>query len=213
LAELLQRYVQAMHAHLVYRKGIPREVAKDLVQGFIADRVLDADFLSLVDRSRGKFRTFLATSLDHYLIDRYRFESAKKRSPSQAVLVALDEQNDSVGSSGQGVDPFDLEWATQVIHGALDRMRCACEANDKAHIWKVFKARIAEPMLHGTPPMPYDQVITQFGFKSYAHATKALHSTKAVYLEHLKAVVADYAGCSDQVDQEIDDLRRILSNS
>ena len=48
----------------VRRKGHSHEEAQDLTQGFF-EKFLAKDYLAHVQRERGKFRTFLLTSLTH----------------------------------------------------------------------------------------------------------------------------------------------------
>lgn len=213
LGDLLRRYLPAMRTHLEMRRCVPKDAAEDIVQGFIADKVVDNDFLHRADRSRGKFRTFLATSLDNYLISDARFRKAAKRSPVTGDIYNLDESRDEHHIAGNQVDPFDLAWARLIVHEALSRMSTLCESQGRSETWLVFEARIVKPMLEGIEPMPYEQVIELFGFGSYGRATTAVHRAKALYVQCLTSVVAEYAGDAVQVEEELDDLRRILSTA
>src|SRR5829696_3859701 len=66
LDELLRCYWPALRVHLAIRRaGTPDEI-DDLLQGFIASRILDANLVATAVPSRGRFRTLLLTSLDRY---------------------------------------------------------------------------------------------------------------------------------------------------
>ncbi|HEV2687165.1 MAG TPA: hypothetical protein VGV35_01385, partial [Bryobacteraceae bacterium] len=45
LGELLARYLAPLRAHLVLHKRLPPEVADDLLQSFISDRVLEQELV------------------------------------------------------------------------------------------------------------------------------------------------------------------------
>lgn len=64
LDDLLRRYAPAMTAHLVRRKRVPPDQADDLVQGFIADKVLEKRLVGMADPNRGRFRTLLTKALE-----------------------------------------------------------------------------------------------------------------------------------------------------
>ena len=62
LGELLVRYLPALQAHLVYGKQLNADEAEDVLQEFIACRVVEKDLIGRADRELGRFRTFLLTA-------------------------------------------------------------------------------------------------------------------------------------------------------
>src|SRR5262245_59213857 len=77
LERLCRTYWPPLYTFL-RREGRREEDAQDLVQGFLAS-LLARQSLSGVDRSRGKFRSFLLASLKHYLANDYDRSQAIKR--------------------------------------------------------------------------------------------------------------------------------------
>ncbi len=77
LSELCQAYWQPLYA---YVRGLGYSVAdaQDLTQAFIT-RLLEKRTLEAADRERGKFRSFLLGSLDHFLCNEFDRASALKR--------------------------------------------------------------------------------------------------------------------------------------
>jgi DNA-directed RNA polymerase specialized sigma24 family protein len=69
----------------VRRKGYSHEEAQDLTQGFF-EKFLAKDYLSDVERERGKFRTFLLTSLTHFLANEWDRATAGKRGGGATVV-------------------------------------------------------------------------------------------------------------------------------
>src|SRR5712671_465428 len=77
LERLCQAYWYPLYAY-VRRKGHSPHDAQDLVQDFFA-RLIERNDLRLADRNRGRFRTFLLTSLQHFLINEWRKANREKR--------------------------------------------------------------------------------------------------------------------------------------
>ena len=76
----------------VRRRGWGPEEAKDLTQQFFA-RFIERKYLQLADPERGRFRSFLLTSLKHFLADEWDKLRAQKRGGGQPAI------------SWDGVDP------------------------------------------------------------------------------------------------------------
>ena len=56
LGDLLQRYLPALRAHLVFKKRIDQERAEDLVQGFVTNKVIEQGLIARADPGKGRFR-------------------------------------------------------------------------------------------------------------------------------------------------------------
>ena len=84
LAELCRAYWYPLYA-FIRRRGHDPEAAQDLTQEFFA-RLLEADFLAGVDRSKGKFRAFLLAACTHFLANQRDFLRAQKRGGGQRIL-------------------------------------------------------------------------------------------------------------------------------
>ena len=211
LGELIARYTPALRTHLMANKKVQPDRAKDLVQGFLTDKVVERKFIAEADRTRGKFRTLLLTALDRYVIDVIRRAGAKKRSPGQDEIVSIDENVDYEDKGASPDRVFDVAWARQVIDMALEQMQAACAKTARPDIWGVFESRILAPTLHGTEPTPYEQLVEQFGFDSPAQATNVTITSKRMFQRVLRSVVGEYARAESAIDEEIADLLQILS--
>src|SRR5690606_37022898 len=84
LVQLIERYLPAIRSYLVHRKRLRVEDADDLLQGFLMSKVLEQDLLPRAEQDKGRFRTFLLTSLDRYIISEHRRQTAQKRSAGHA---------------------------------------------------------------------------------------------------------------------------------
>src|SRR5262245_32491847 len=66
------RYLPALRAHVVRRKGVRPAEADDLLQGFVSQKVLEQEILMRVVPGDGKFRTWLLAALDRYAVSASR---------------------------------------------------------------------------------------------------------------------------------------------
>src|SRR6266576_1316310 len=88
LEKLCRTYWYPLYA-FVRRQGHTPHDAQDLTQEFFA-RLLDKDYLTGLDPSKGKFRTFLLVAMRHFLAKEWRRSQAQKRG-SGAKVLSLDE--------------------------------------------------------------------------------------------------------------------------
>jgi len=211
LADLLRAYAPAMRSYLVNRRRVPQDRADDLVQSFVADKVLGGDFVGRAERERGRFRSFLVAALERHAINAARHAAALRRAPAGGA-VALDER--AMGAAAPpAAEPFEVAWARQVLGQAIDRMRAECEANGRADVWGVFEGRVLGPTLGQSDPVPYAELVARHGLASPTQASNVLVTGTRMFARSLRAVVARYEPDDARVDEEIADLRQILSGA
>ena len=211
LADLLQRYLPALRAHLIGDRRMVADRADDLLQGFVADKIIEQDLLAQAQRERGKFRSFLLTTLDRYVISLHRSESALKRRPAGG-LAELNDVAHALASGDSPAEQFNLVWARELIAEALRRMRAECEAGGRKDIWMVFDARVVRPCFDGQPPVEYPVLVEQLLLKTPMDACRLLTTGKRMFSRNLRAVATEYTSGDDgSVEEEIAELRRILA--
>ena len=213
LGRLLTRYLPALRAHLIYGKRLAPDRADDMVQEFVANKILEKDLIARADQNLGKFRTFLLTALDRFVLNRLRDERAKKRAPSEGLLVEIGDRADLLQSQQGPSEVFDVAWARGVLAEALRRMQEECETLGRTDVWGVFECRVVAPTLQGAEPADYQHLIDRFGFKSPVQASNVLITAKRMYARTLRSVVGEYALDNGEIESEIRELREILSGS
>jgi RNA polymerase sigma-70 factor (ECF subfamily) len=77
LSQLCREYWYPLYAY-VRRRGCSHADAEDLTQDFFA-RLLDKQSLQRADSNRGRFRSFLLASIDHFLCNEWAKRKAQKR--------------------------------------------------------------------------------------------------------------------------------------
>ena len=214
LEALVRQYLPALRAYLMARRRIGPQDADDLLQGFLASKVLEQQILRQADRTRGKFRTFLMTALERFAISEYRKASAARRSPGAAGVGSIDGVDDAGHPPAPGAaDLFDVEWAKQAVEVAVSRMRQECEAGGRADVWGVFKARVLDPTLADVEPVPYERLVPQLTLASAEQASNLLATGKRMFTRNLREVAAEYADDEADAEEEVRRLRRILSQA
>jgi RNA polymerase sigma-70 factor (ECF subfamily) len=113
LEDLAQLYWRPVYFH-VRRKGYSSHDAEDLTQQFFAT-FIERGALMKADRNKGKFRTFLLTSVNYFLCDEYDKRNAMKRTPNLDFEAAHPQFVES--------NTFDRDWATLILGRAFARLR------------------------------------------------------------------------------------------
>lgn len=209
LERLMEQYVPALRAHLVFEKGLKRTRADDIVQGFVADKILEKDLIRRVDREKGKFRSFLLRALNNYLISVRRWENAEKRAPNRAQSLGPDH-HDEMQDTGEPSYAFELAWARQVLTLTLQRMESYCRTTQQQKVWGVFRCRVLRPILDQEEALSYEEIIEKFEFDSPRQASNALVTAKRMFKRNLREVVGEYTEKTWDIEAEIQDLREIL---
>ena len=213
LSTLLHRYLPALRAHLTAgRRRITEDMADDLLQGFLADKVIEQNLLDHARRERGRFRAFLLVTLDRYVISQHRARTAGTRAPGGgASIVAFADTPEPIGAVAG--DPYCLAWARELLSEAIEQMRLECERSGRADVWRVFESRILQPAFDGQVPVAYDGLVRELNLSTPLEACNLLTTAKRMFSRNLRAVAAEYAAPDGGIDEELEDLRRIISGA
>ena len=192
LDRLIRAYWQPLKIFLIATFPNLKDQADALLQDFAEDKLLQEGWLRKADQSRGRFRDFLKTSLRNFILN--RLTSAEAKNPP----IPLDELTHELPEPEATAEEFDLAWARAVLAEALHRMEADCkdpaaEQPRRTYIWELFRVRLIDPIIHGAPEIPYDQLIERFKLKSPMDASNTLLSAKRIFKTHLTAVIREYA--------------------
>jgi DNA-directed RNA polymerase specialized sigma24 family protein len=191
LSRLLTRYEPILNAHLVVKRGIKPEQASDLVQSFIQEKVLERRLIQSADPEKGKFRTFLLTSFDRFVIDRWRKTSREPRGVEPPELRAREP----------GPDVFDMAWAMQVLVEALRRMQAECTRKQRADLWGIFAGRILE-VLRGASPVSYQILAERHGMTSAKQAANRYSIAEAMFRRNFAETLMDFGDGEAEIEAQ-----------
>jgi len=205
LEELVSRYRRPLRLHLVRNRGFHEELADELLQGFITEKIIERYLLAHAKRDKGKFRSLLVRSLNNYAIDwlRHRKTEAVTGQPEAIDAVA--------GEVGRPADAFDAVWARQLLEEVLAVMKADCEANRQPQVWGVFKCRLLAPVYEHSEPVEYEEVCRRFGFASPEQASNALMTAKRKFLRAFDKVAFAYRHDGEETSDVLRELVEILS--
>ena len=125
LAKLCQVYWYPLYA-FVRRQGHSPHDAQDLTQEFFT-RLLEKDYLGDVDRSKGKFRSFLLAALKHFLSKEWARAKTLKRGGGHTLvpLDALSAEDRYRREPEDNATPerlFERRWALTLLDQVLTRL-------------------------------------------------------------------------------------------
>jgi RNA polymerase sigma-70 factor (ECF subfamily) len=200
LAFLAAAYRRPLLAYVRRLADVPAEDAKDLAQDFLL-WVLETDFLSRADPSKGGFRPFLKTALRHFLADAKRREQARKRGGGQVVfsLEGGDEAPTDVPdpASSTPEQALDELWRTQVLESAVRRLEDALTKERKARSFAVFRDYFLSQQ-----ELDYRAVAQRHGI-STGDVSNALRFAKRRYREEIRAVVRETVRDPKDLEEEL----------
>jgi RNA polymerase sigma factor (sigma-70 family) len=210
LADLCRRYWYPLYAY-VRRRGHSPDQAQDLTQEFFC-RLLERDFLSGVSQDKGRFRSFLLASCEHFLSNQREAMAALKRGRGREKLL-LDVQ-DAEGryllEPGHNLTPerlFERRWALTLLEESVAQLRSECERAGKGPLFTALR-----PFLTGDgQPESYRRTAASLGMSEGALKV-AVHRLRRRYRERLRAEIARTLGDPSAVEDEIRHLFSVLGS-
>jgi RNA polymerase sigma-70 factor (ECF subfamily) len=149
LSRLCRDYWYPLYV-FVRRRGYPHHEAQDLTQAFFA-RLLEKNALKAADPVRGRFRSFLLSSLEHFLSNERERQQAQKRG-GNTLMFSLD---DTTAAARYRLEPadestperlLDRRWALTLLESVHARLKQEWLAAGKSRQFEAL-----EPFLSGEP--------------------------------------------------------------
>jgi len=212
LAELCRVYWAPLYG-FVRSRGHSVHDAQDLTQSFFA-YVLEHKVYARANRQKGRFRSFLLASLKNFLADAADRERTLKRGGAQIFLPLHEEQAqeaESLFQTHSGISNedrlFDRSWAEALVAVALDRLSADYKREAKEQLFKELRIFIAGG---AKPPPTYAELTDRLGI---TESTLRSHVTRlrARYREALRSEVRRTVDSEKQVDEELRELLRVLT--
>lgn len=210
LSDLCRTYWRPLYA-FVRRRGYSPADAEDLVQAFFA-QFLEDRAVKKADPLRGRFRTFLLTSLQNFLANEWDRASAAKRG-GRFRLVAFDqlasEERDSLDAPDAASPEmaFDVRWARAIVDTALQRLREEAEAHGKRQSFDELK-----DFLTVADATSYESAAARLGIPLNAVKT-AIHRLRGNFRTIVRREVARTVSSPTEIDEELRYLRAVLASS
>jgi RNA polymerase sigma factor (sigma-70 family) len=210
LEELCRAYWYPLYAY-VRRQGQAPHDAQDLVQEFFA-RVLKRNDLRLADRNRGRFRTFLLTSLQHFLINEWRKANREKRGGGRPVFSLDAEQTETrfLAEPADDRSPdkaFERRWAMVVLGRVLERLQAELVAANRGQVFDELKSCLTGEDNESS----YAEIGERLGMTE-SNLKVTVHRLRHRYRELLRNEISLTVEDPAVVDEEIRDLIAALGS-
>jgi len=211
LEKLCRTYWYPLYA-FVRRQGRGPDDAQDLTQAFF-ERLLQKDYLGLADPARGRFRSFLLTSMKAFLAEAHRHATRLKRGGGQTILPWDDltaEQRYLAEPKDERTAEalYEERWAVTLLETALTRLQAELASAGKDRLFSELK----------------DQLWGGEGASSYAELSQRLnlsegalkvtvHRLRQRFRELLREGVAHTVADPAEIDEELRHLVDVVRRS
>ncbi len=210
LSQLCDTYWYPLYAY-VRQRGYTAPDAQDLTQAFFA-RLLQKQSLRVADPQRGKFRSFLLASLDHFLANERDRAGAQKRGGGKLTL-SLDL---AAGESRLNLEPahgltperlYERHWALTLLELVVRRLESEYQESGKARQFELLQGALGG----GHERLGYDEIAAALDM-NVENARQAASRMRRRYRALLREEVARTVADPSDVDDELANLFDALGN-
>lgn len=208
LAKLCQTYWHPLYTY-VRRRGYSPEDAEDLTQSFFA-ALLERKAVSTVSPEKGRFRSFLLASLNHFLSDEWDKARAQKRGGGK--IVSFDTQTAESWLEqvpAQNLTPekaFEMRWAITLLEQVYRKLEEEHRQQGKTELFEVLRTTLAGP----GNSAPYAELGQRLGQNEGA-VKVAVHRLRQRYRALLRTTIAETVATDAEVEEELRYLLRIVA--
>lgn len=193
----------------VRRRGYSAEDAEDLTQEFL-HQLLEHQRLGRADPARGRFRSFLLASLNHFLSNARAASRTWKRGGRLRFLAITGAESHErwLTESDQAMTPeraFDRHWAMTLLHLVLKRLREEWAVEGQEHSFDRLKPFLTDGRLQPH----YDGVAAALGLSEPA-TRMAVFRLRQRYRLLIREEIARTLEDPEVVDDELQALMAAL---
>ena len=206
LEKLCRVYWRPIYS-FIRRQGTRTEDAEDLTQGFFA-LLLERKDLNTVRKEKGRLRSYLLTSVKHFLADASRHAMAVKRGKGQR-LIPLDDirERDRIDierSDRLTADQiYERRWAFTILEQVMARLRDEYRSAGNVRFFDQMKE-----MLMDEPARPSQaQVASEFDMTENA-VKQAFYRFRQRYQTLLREEIAHTVATPSDIE---DELRHLIA--
>jgi RNA polymerase sigma-70 factor (ECF subfamily) len=211
LEKLCRAYWMPIYSY-VRRRGHPPHDARDLTQSFFA-LLLERNDFGAANPQRGRFRSYLLSSLNHYLANQYDRARAEKRGGGK-TFISLDDESIEERYRAEPVSDlspdriYEQRWALALMEQALEALRTEFVEAGKTQQFERLKSFLT------SEPAPGD----------YASAAAALDMTEGAvavavyrlrqrYRDLVRREIAQTVSSPLEIEEEMQHLLRLLQGA
>ena len=140
LEKLCRNYWRPIYSY-IRRRGLPPQEAEDLTQAFFA-HFLERKLLSVVDRQRGRFRTFVLHACEYFLAKEWRNATRLKRGGGHQIISLEAAEDWYQNEPADQMTPerlYERQWALSLLELVLERLRQEWVAAGKSTLFATLQ--------------------------------------------------------------------------
>ncbi len=209
LGALFSIYWQPLYRY-ARRKGKSPEDAEDLVQGFLA-HLMASRALQGLDQAKGRFRSFLLASFQHWMINEWKHATREKRGGG-STAVSFDWESAETGLKLEIADErspdrlFDREWALALLRKALEELAEVSRAEGSGAQFEVLKPCLTADSAR----IAYADLANDLGMTEGATRV-AVHRLRKRYRRILTDQISRTLASPESVEEEMQSLFAALA--
>jgi RNA polymerase sigma factor (sigma-70 family) len=209
LARLCETYWYPLYVY-IRRRGHACEDAQDLTQGFFA-RLLDKNSLDHADPERGRFRSFLLSSVENFLNNEWDRSMAQKRGGG-CKTISWDEQDAEgryLNEPVENMTPqriFEKRWAGTLLELVLKKMRTEFLVSGRPELFEALKTHLWSDEV----AISYAELAVRLNMTIVAIKV-TVHRLRHRYRELLREEISHTVASAEEVNDEIRHLISIMS--
>ena len=189
----------------LYRQGYRRDDAEDLTQEFFA-HLLERRWDVRAEPARGRFRSFMLTALQHFVIDARHGASALKRGGGQHRIDTSDALDLLAAPESESPEQaFDRAWARTVLERCYARLDAEARLAGKQALFEHLRVYLAEP----GDPADYRRLGDVLGLRPNTIAV-SVHRLRARLRDLVREELADTIETEADLLTELRELRAAL---
>jgi RNA polymerase sigma-70 factor (ECF subfamily) len=209
LVFLCENYWYPLYAYL-RRRGYRADQAQDLTQGFFI-QVLEGRYLDRADPEKGRFRSFILTSLKFFVADEQDRQRAHKRGGGLVVPLEF-----SSGEERYQREPahdetperiFERRWALSMLERVVEKLRGEFVQHGRPEHFERLKV-----FLLGQSEAPYAALAREMNTSEGALKV-AIHRLRKRYRELFRQEIADTVADPAEVESELRFLASVLTGN
>ena len=200
LVSLCENYWYPLYAYL-RRRGYPTDQAQDLTQEFFI-RLLEGRYLDRADPEKGRFRSFILTSLRFFVADQADRQRAHKRGGGAVgPLEFLSGEERYQREPAHDETPeriFERRWALSVLDRVVEKLRNEFVQHGRPEHFDKLKVFL----LGQSDAQPYAALAREMNTSEGAIKV-AVHRLRKRYRELFRQEIADTVADPAEVESEL----------
>jgi RNA polymerase sigma-70 factor (ECF subfamily) len=207
LVSLCEHYWYPLYAYL-RRRGYPADQAQDLTQDFFV-QLLEGRYLDRADPEKGRFRSFILSSLKFFVADEEDRQRARKRGGVAVVPLEFQSGEERYQREPAHDDTperiFERRWVLLMLDRVVETLR-----NEFVHHGRLEHFEQLKVFLLGQSDIPYAALAREMNI-SEGTLKVAIHRLRKRYRELFRQEILDTVADPKEVESELRYLAAVLS--